>query len=261
MPRMTGRGSDTRGSPTALLNGLRVLEAFSIADPVLGVTEIARRVDLHKSTVSRILATLGQAGYVERVVETGRFRLGLGVIALAGPLLADLEVRRVAHLALEQLAGRTGETAALVVWDGAGSVIVEQVPSPREVKHTANIGTRYETYESASVQIFAAQLPASEVERLLERRVLVGAYDPAALAAYAERLADVRRLGYSINDGLTSLEEVGIAAPVLDHRGVMVAGVLLSAPRFRVPPTMLAPLAQSVVDAAHEVSARLGYRP
>lgn len=261
MPRTTGRGSDGRAPASVLLNGMRVLEAFSIAEPVLGVTEIARRVDLHKSTVSRILATLEQAGYVERVAETGRFRLGLGIIALAGPLLAALDVRRVARPALEQLAARTGETAALVLWNGEGSVLVEQVPSPREVKHTTSIGTRYETYESASVQIFAARLPASEVERLLERRVLVGAHDPAASAAYADRLAEVRRLGYSINDGLTSLEEVGIAAPVLDHRGVMVAAVLLSAPRFRVPPTMLAPLAQSVVDAAEEVSARLGHRP
>jgi DNA-binding IclR family transcriptional regulator len=68
---------------------------------VLGVTEIARRVGLHKSTVSCALATLEQAGLVERDAKRGRFQLGIGVIGLAGPLLANLDVRRVARSALE----------------------------------------------------------------------------------------------------------------------------------------------------------------
>ena len=72
-----------RGAPSPLLHGFRVLESFTIAEPVLGVTEIARRIGLHKSTVSRILATLEQAGYVERDPVGGRFRLGLGLIGLA----------------------------------------------------------------------------------------------------------------------------------------------------------------------------------
>ncbi len=106
------QNGDTKPSPSVLLNGLRVLEAFSITEPVLGVTEIARKVDLHKSSVSRMLATLEKAGYVEREEGTGRYRLGLGVIGLAGPLLANLDVRRVALPELEGLTRRTEETSA-----------------------------------------------------------------------------------------------------------------------------------------------------
>ena len=69
---------ESRASASVLLNGLHVLEAFSIDEPVLGVTEIARKVHQHKSTVSRILATLERAGYVERDEGSGRFRLGPG---------------------------------------------------------------------------------------------------------------------------------------------------------------------------------------
>ena len=127
--------------------------------------------------VSRILATLERAGYVERDERSGRFRLGLGLIALAGPLLADLDVRRVALGSLQQLTDRTGETSALMVWNGHESVVVEQVQSPKQVKHTAAIGTRYDTYESSSVKVFLAALPPSEVTRLFERRLLVGTYD------------------------------------------------------------------------------------
>ncbi|GAB3435636.1 IclR family transcriptional regulator [Phycicoccus ginsengisoli] len=250
--------SDSRASASVLLNGLHVLEAFSVEHPLLGVTEIARRVDLHKSTVSRILATLEQAGYVEREAGNGRFRLGLGLMALAGPLLADLDVRRVAQSSLEQLTERTGETSALMVWNGHEAVVVEQVQSPKQVKHTAAIGTRYDTYESSSVKVFLAELRAVEVDRLFERRLLAGTYDTHTLESYLAELQQVREQGYAINDGRTSVEEVGVAAPVRDHRGQVVAAVLLSAPRFRVPPALLEVLARDVAEAAREVSARLG---
>ncbi|HET7396959.1 MAG TPA: IclR family transcriptional regulator [Intrasporangium sp.] len=254
----TGRAMENRASASVLLNGLHVLEAFSIDEPILGVTEIARKVNQHKSTVSRILATLERAGYVEREEGNGRFRLGLGLIALAGPLLADLDVRRVALRSLQQLTQRTGETTALMVWNGHEAVVVEQVQSPKQVKHTAAIGTRYDTYESSSVKVFLAALPAGEVTRLFERHLRVGTYDEHTLESYAAELDRVAEQGFAINDGRTSVEEVGVAAPVRDHRGVVVAAVLLSAPRFRVPPAMLDVLARSVSETAAEVSARLG---
>lgn len=249
---------DSRPSASVLLNGLRVLESFSLSEPVLGVTEIARKVDLHKSSVSRILATLEKAGYVERDAGTGRFRLGLGLIALTGPLLANLDVRRVAQPELVELTRRTGETTALMVWNGHESVVVEQVQSPKEVKHTASVGTRYDTYQSASVQVFLAEMPSADVQRLFERRFLVGPDTPEAAQVYLDELGDARDRGYSVNDGRTSLEEVGIAAPVHDHRGVLVGAILLSAPRFRVPPAMLDQLGNAVADAARQVTLRLG---
>jgi DNA-binding IclR family transcriptional regulator len=243
-----------------LLNGLKVLETFSIEEPLLGVTEIAGRVGMHKSSVSRILAVLEQVHYVERDPESGRFRLGLGVIGLAGPLLADLDVRRAAHPALERLSQRTGETAALLVWNGTETVVVEQVASTHQVKHTAAIGTRYDSADSASVQVFLAALPAGEVLRLFDRRVLTGAHDPDSVAEYQQILQTVRQQGYAVNDGRTSAEEVGLAAPVHDHRGETVAAVLLSAPRFRITTQMLEPLARTVADAGREIAVRLGYR-
>jgi DNA-binding IclR family transcriptional regulator len=257
-PGDTEQDGDSKRSASVLLNGFRVLESFSLAEPTLGVTEIARKVDLHKSSVSRILATLERGGYVERDIDTGRYRLGLGLIALTGPLLANLDVRRVAQPALGELTRRTGETTALMVWNGHESVVVEQVQSPKEVKHTASVGTRYDTYQSASVQVFLSEMAAADVRQLFERRRLVGPEDTAAVEGYLDELTQARERGYAVNDGRTSLEEVGIAAPVHDHRGVLVAVILLSAPRFRVPPAMLEQMGDAVADAARQVSARLG---
>lgn len=245
-----------------LLNGLKVLETFTIEEPLLGVTEIAGRVGMHKSSVSRILAVLEQGNYVERDNNSGRFRLGLGVIGLAGPLLADLDVRRAAHPALERLSRRTGETAALTVWDGQGAVVVEQVASTHNVKHTATIGTRYESPASASVQVLLAAQPGAGAQAGFDRLlVATGGTDPDAWDSYLESLELVRSQGFAINDGRTSAEEIGIAAPVHDHRGETVGAVLLSAPRFRIQQQLLDPLARSVVESAQEIDQRLGYRP
>lgn len=250
-------GTDDTTSP--LLNGLHVLEAFTVDEPLLGVSEIARKVNLHKSSVSRILATLQRAGYVDRHPGTGRYLLGTALLGLAGPLLAGLDVRQLAFPILEDLARTTGETAALTIWNGHDSVVVEQVPSLRQVKHTAALGTRYETPESSSVQVFLASMPEDRARTAVTSQERAGAVPASEANGLLEMLAAVRTRGYAVNDGRTSPEEVGISAPILDHRGAVTAAVLLSAPRFRVDTARLESLAHETAAAAAEISSRLGH--
>ncbi len=253
---------NTQGVAASLLNGLAVLEAFSIENPVLGVTEIANRVNLHKSTVSRILNGLTEAGYIQRDEDTGRFRLGLGLIMLSGPLLADLDVRRAALPYLEDLTAATRETSAISVWNGTEAIVVEQVASPHQVKHTAVIGTRYTRYESSSVRILLAGLSPAAVQSLLGNGTITteaGSGAPQPVAAHLEYL---REAGYSVNDGFTTDEEYGVSAPVRDYRGTVVGCITVSAPRSRVYKQHSAEaLAEAVKGAAEQVSERLGAAP
>lgn len=263
--RTDGNGDGTTAGESrgmsVLHNGVSVLRAFSVEEPLLGVTDIATRVGLHKSTVSRILATLEQDGLVERDEATRRFRLGLGVITMAGPLLADLDVRRVAYPVLQELSHRTGETSALMLWNGTESVCVEQVASRHEVKHSTPLGTRYDTAVSSSVQAFLSCFPAHRARTLLTDGTLRHpGLGEAALDAYAHRLTEAGERGYAVNHGETSVEEVGVAAPVFDHRGEVVAAVLASAPRFRVSAEQLPVLGETVRSAADQVTARMGGR-
>lgn len=252
----------TQGVAASLLNGLAVLEAFSIESPVLGVTEIANRVKLHKSTVSRILNGLAEAGYVQRDEETGRFRLGLGVIMLSGPLLADLDVRRAALPYLEELTAATSETAAISVWNGREAIVVEQVASPHQVKHSAAIGTHYARYESSSVRIFLAELAPAVAQGLLAEGTITISDGTCAPHPVAEHLEQVRETGYAVNDGFTTDEEYGVSAPVRDYRGITVGCITVSAPRSRVYKRESATaLAVAVQEAAAQVSERLGAAP
>lgn len=256
----TSAGADTKGA-SVVVNAIAVLRAFTAEEPLLGVTEIAGRVGMHKSSVSRILATLEQEDLVERDPETRRFRLGLGLIAVAGPLLAEMDERRVAYPVLRQLTEQTGETSALMLWRNNEAICVEQIASPHQIKHTTPLGARYRDAVSASVQVFLAAQPPERARELLRRgSISYPGLDDAGLAAYEARLRDVASRGWAENYGESSLDEVGVAAPVLDHRGDVAAAVLISAPRFRVSREQLQVLGEACLAAAAQVTTRLGGR-
>lgn len=260
-PSTNGSNGETRGA-SVILNVIEVLRCFTVDRPLQGVTEIAVKVGLHKSSVSRILATLEQAEIVERDQASRKFRLGLGLIAVAGPLLANLDVRRIALPVLQELCTSTRETVVLVVWSGYEAVTVEQVPSPQQIKHIAPLGTRYRTGMNASVQVFLAEMAPDQVRALLRSGSSALLDDgPIGVDALLVRLGTCRERGYAVNFGETSPEEVGIAAPVRDHRGKAVAAVVLAAPFYRVAESAVPELGAACVEAAAQISARLGATP
>lgn len=96
----------------SVTRALRTLELIGEAEE-LGVTELSRRLGVHKATASRLAATLAERGFVERDRVSERYRLGFGLIGLAGAAMAGLDLPRLARPALEELADRTRETVNL----------------------------------------------------------------------------------------------------------------------------------------------------
>lgn len=221
------------------------------------MTEIADQVGLHKSSVSRLLSTLETEGWVEQDVTTRKYQLGLGLIAVAGPLLANLNVRKVAYPYLQELAENTQETTVLTIWEKSAAVTVEQIASERTIKHTSPLGARYDSTGSASVQIFLADMEASSVQTLLDREVtrLQQGWTHTQLT---QRLEKVRQQGYATNLRETYADEIGIAAPVYDHRNQVVASVLIAAPAYRVDETLTTHLIDQCVKTAAKISTRMG---
>lgn len=246
-----------QGAASALLNGLRVLEAFTPSEPSLGVSDIAARVGLHKSTASRILSGLADEGYVQRDPATNLYSLGLGVIRLAASLLADLDIRRAADPELRRLTAQVRETSALTVWNQVEAIVVEQIPGPQGVKHTASIGTRYNRLESSSVRVFMADLPEAEAAALVQSGQVTDSRNLTP-AEVVEELASVRAAGYAVNDGRTDPLELGISAPVRDFRDRVIGCVTLAAPRTRVAAEALPGHVAAVLEAAARVQAVLG---
>lgn len=147
--------AETRGT-TVIVNAVALLRCFSVAEPVQGATLIAVGVGMHQSTVSRVLATLEQESRVERDADCLRYGLGLGLIAVAGPVLAELEEPGVACPVLRQWTEPTQETSALMAWHNHPSMCVEQIANPLQIRHATPPGASYRDAMSGSVQVLLA---------------------------------------------------------------------------------------------------------
>jgi DNA-binding IclR family transcriptional regulator len=248
-------------SPTIGVQSIR--RAFAVlgalADGPLGVTDVATRSHIPKSTAARMLAALAAEGAVEQVPGETRYRLGSHLVALASGLGDARGLVATARPILIDLAGELGEAAGLSVRDGWTVHYVDQVDSPNPVQVRDWTGTRIPLHAVSSGQVFLAQLPAPMLARYLAEPL--EQFTPNTLTdagALLERLRDVRRDGHAwVHDefavGITS-----VAAPVADARGELVAAVHVHGPTYRFPaPGTADEIAQRVRAAAGSVGARL----
>ena len=224
-----------------------------------GVTELARRLGLHKSTASRLLATLQKRGLVEQDEETGKYRLGLVVIRLAERAERTLDLRGISMPELERLARLTHETTGLGVLDGDSLLTVAQADGPNLIAVGDWTGRATPLHCVASGKVLLAALAEREVLRIV-RRGLVSHTERTIteLEPLLEELARIRRRGYATAIGEYELGLNAVSAPVHDARGNVVAAVDIWGPAFRLTPRRIPELAVQAREAAAAISVRLG---
>ncbi len=227
-----------------------------------GVTELARRLGLHKSTASRLLATLEKRGLVEQDEETGKYRLGLVVIRLAERAERTLDLRSIAMAERERLARVTRETTGIGVIDGDQMLTVAQADGPNLVAVADWTGRCVPLHSVAAGKVLLASLPEREVLRFVRRGLTrFTEHTITELEPLLEELARIRRRGYATAFGEFDQGLNAVAAPVHDARGSVVAAVDVWGPAFRVTPRRVPELVQQVREAAAAVSVRLGGTP
>jgi DNA-binding IclR family transcriptional regulator len=240
-----------------------VERAFSVlgtlADGPIGVTEVAERARLPKSTAARLLASLSREGVVEQVPGDTKYRLGGRLATLAAGVLPTRSLARLARQTLVELSSDVGEAAGLSVPDGDLVHYVEQVDSPNPVSVRDWTGSRLPMHAVSSGQVLLAFRQPAAVDRYLEghrerftERTLV---DGDALRA---RLGEVRRDGFAWTREEFDLGISSIAAPIADASGEVVAAVHLHGPSYRFPsPGSDAAVAELVVTAAAHIASSL----
>jgi DNA-binding IclR family transcriptional regulator len=156
-------------------------------------------LQLHKSTVSRLLSTLEAGGFVQQDPRNGRYRLGLQLAALGGLALTQYDIGDVARPLLQEMATRAGETTTLSVLDGDAVVNIDQVLGPQPVKHIGWIGRRMPLYCTAAGKPLLAHLPAESVDRLLDRPLeRFTARTITSPAQIRREIEDIRTRGYAV---------------------------------------------------------------
>jgi DNA-binding IclR family transcriptional regulator len=236
-----------------------LLLALGDVDEPAGVTDLSRRLGLHKSTASRLLTTLERRGLVEQDDETGKYRLGIAVIRLAHRAEQTLDVGRLALPDLERLARAAHDPASLGVLDGDRVSVVAQGDPPSVAAIPDWTGRRLPLHATAAGKVLLAAVPERDVLRIV--RAGLREYTPrtiTALEPMLEELARVRRRGFAVALGELEAGLHTIAAPVHDGRNAIVAAVELRASALRLPVSRLPELASAVRDTASAVTARLG---
>lgn len=247
------------GNLQSVRRAISALEQISEAGE-LGVTELGRRLDVHKATASRLVATLAERGLLERDPVTEKYRLGFGLIRLAGAAMAGLDIVRIAHPILEDLADRTRETVNLGVLSGDGVVYIDQVAGARSIVAVSWVGRRTPLHCTSNGKVLLASMcPGDRAKHLsapLEALTARTLTDPAALL---QQLTEIERRGYA--QTIEELEEGlnAVAAPIRQADGQVVASISVSGPAFRMRPMDLPRVARLAMDSADAISRRLGY--
>lgn len=252
--------ADAKGVQS-LSRALDIIELLHHEPSGLGVTEIATRLDLTKSTVHRILSYLAERGFIERAGDGQAYRLGLKFVEIASGRLNQLELKTEAAPHLRRLVERLGQPAHLAILAGTEVVYIDKVESLRSIRMYSQIGKRIPAYCSALGKALLVDLGAAELERLAAgieyRRLARGTRIGAASLVEAVRLA--RERGWSLDDEENEDGIRCVGAPVRDYTGRVIAAISVSGDRRIIAPERDAETAIPVMETAAAISARMGY--
>lgn len=248
---------------SGLLRALGVITLVADWAPQsLGVSTIARELDLPKAVAHRILKEFTLAGFLVFDEATKKYRLGPASLTLGLAAVRTLDVPRIARPHLQEMVARTGETATLSVRNGWVRVYVDQVLSPHEIRMSISLGTSHPLYAGSSSKAILAHLPNDEIEKYFAEHAL-DAVTPATITDIDRLRAElfrVRQSGYAVSRGERQFGAGSVAAPIFRASGEVFGSVSLCGPQDRFGEGVIDAHASVVVETAALISAELGYR-
>lgn len=245
----------------ALARGLDVLSLFSAERPSLPFNAIVDALGLNKSTAFRILATLEQHGYLELDPSTRRYRPGLGVLRLGFAALSGLDVRQVARPHLERLTSDLDETASLAVLEHLDIVYIDRVRNRAIVGVMLGVGSHLPAHAASLGKVLLAGLPEAELHRRLEATPLARftTHTLADRDTLLAELGEIRQRGYAVSEQELAVGLRGVAAPIRDSSGQVVAAINVSGSVATISPERIeAEVVPAVLAAARRISEALG---
>ncbi|SRR6266568_773919 len=225
-----------------------------------GVTDIAAELGVHKSTAFRLIAALEQGELVAQDTARGRYRLGVGILRLAGATGARLDLVQESREVCQALAREVGETINIAVLSGRDALYLDQVVGPSALSLHNWVGKRIPLHATSDGKVLLAYLFEGRLAEVLVRPLQrFTEHTITSMRRLERELADVRERAYA-----TAVEELevgltAIAAPIHNAEGVVTASISASGPSFRLSEDRIPDVAAAVRRAADEISRRLGW--
>ena len=239
---------------------LRLLKTFTAEEPELGITELARRLGVAKSTAHRLAATLVAEGFLERIPTGSGYRLGLLLFAMGTLVRRRMNVAEEAAPLLHALGEQSGETVHLAVLHGSEILYLRNIESRHAIRPRSYLGVRKPAFCTSEGRALLAFSPPTVQAKILrgplEARTSNTVTDKAKLAHLLEK---VHGAGCAVDDEESEEGMRGAAAPIFDASGAVVAAVGLAVPTSRFPKAKTNQFTSMVIETAHAISQRLGH--
>jgi len=247
------------GAVQSVDRAIQILEMLSDA-PSLGVSEISRRLGVHRSTAFRLLATLEARNLVEQEERRGEYQLGFGVLRLAGHVTARMDIVKDAQQVCDDLTAELNETSNVAILDNGAAVNVTQATGTRLVSVTRQyVGQRTPLHATSTGKVLLASAGPDVVRQALHQSL--DRYTDNTItspAALEEHLELVRERGWAAAAEEWEYDTNALAVPVPGRDGSVVAALSITAPSFRMPESSFPDLAEVLLRHARLLGARLG---
>ncbi|MCR2045391.1 IclR family transcriptional regulator [Anaerosalibacter massiliensis] len=240
---------------------LSILELLANYDDGLRIMEISDKVNLHKSTVHRLLATLVYKGYVIQDLDTNKYKLTLKLFELGSKKIENIDILSASKPYTKALMEEINEIVHLVIQDGNEIVYIDKVEADNTIRMASNIGKRSPMYSTSVGKAMLAFMEEEEVEKIWNNSKIekFTEYTIVDLEDLKNRLKKIRKKGYSVDDQENELGVRCIGAPVFNRLGKVEGAISISGPTIRVTKEKIEEMAEQVIKYANMISNELGY--
>lgn len=225
----------------------------------VGVTEVAVELDVHKSTAFRLMSTLEGRGLVEQAGERGKYRLGVGLLRLAGATTARLDVVQEARPICKALAASTGETVNIAVLSESSALYLDQVAGSSALQSHNWVGQHIPLHATSNGKVLLSGLAVDRLDEVLHGLPAYTELTITRRSALRSELDTVREQGYAVAVDELEIGLTAVAAPIRNAHGDVIASLSVSGPTFRLGTVKLDEVVPQLSEAAEEISHRLGW--
>ena len=239
---------------------LDIIEVLAIEPEGLGVTEISKKVELHKSTAHRLISTLTARNYLEKT-DVGNYKIGLKLVEAVSCYINSLELQTEARPYLARITGELGLTSHLGVLEGDKVIYIEKMDVVSSIKLYTDIGLRVHAYCSSLGKCLLTKYSKEEMEHVMKNCSFIKFTDNtiSSVEALHEELTKVRKQGWGMDNEEFNIGHRCIGAPIYDYRGDIIAAISASGTTKVLTDERIDEVAEYVMKSAKELSRSMGY--
>lgn len=241
---------------------LSILELLSKNEQGLYIKDISLELELHKSTVHRLLGTLIYKGYVKQNESSSKYYVTMKLFQLGSRKVENIDLIEIARPYLNKIAQISGEVVHLVIRDGKYIVYVDKVEGNQTIRMHSKIGRRSYMYCTGVGKAIMSTLQQKEVKKIWGESTIkkYTKYTIENLSDMEEELRHIKNVGYAIDNEENELGVRCCAVPIIDYKQVSSAALSVSGPTSRMSDEKIKEFSEKLITYAGEISKQLGYK-